>query len=105
MTDLTMPCGYLDDDRQWDEPENMDEIRATEKVVDNLLYQCSTFSGADEVFRKFDLAETNLPANLLMTIANWSGRSADSDAVMKKLHNLLANEMHSVAVAIEKGIY
>jgi hypothetical protein len=105
MTDLTMPCGYLDDDRLWDEPENMDQIRAIEDQADSLLADCLTFECAEKVFMSYDLAETDLPANLLMLIANWSGRSADSDSVMKRLHNLLANEMHSVAVAIEKGIY
>lgn len=81
------------------------KARETEDVADSLLADCLTLAGAEKVFMGYDLAETKLPANLLMIIANWNGRSDQANDVMRKLNTLLANELHSVAQAIQRGIY
>ena len=90
-----MPCGYLDDPRQWDEPDNMTHARNVEDYTDNLMAECKVLTKSEQLVIVYEMIDTN--AAIMTAIANWSGSSADAPELAKTLHVLLANGLQKIA--------
>ena len=96
---------HTQDSIQGEEPANLAKAREIEDIADSLLADCLTVAGAHEVNANFDLYDGSLLPALMSAIANWNGRSDSANTTMQKLHNILCNKLHTVAEAIEQGVY
>jgi hypothetical protein len=71
--------------------------QAVEDRADELLAQCVTLHGADEVNTANDLYDGLLLPQMMQAIACWTGRTDSAVTQMRELHNLLANALHKIA--------
>jgi hypothetical protein len=92
-----MLCGYRDDPRQWEEPENMEYFRAVESYADELMSDCRVFANAEAVNDDNDLYDGDLLPKLIVEIAKWDGSSLNAAVQMKAMFNLLADEFQKIA--------
>ena len=96
-----IPCFLADSDeaRLWDAAEASNEARQIriEGEADWMLSECKDFNAAERINRGHDLSETDLLTDLMVEIANWTGRSDDAAERMRKLHYLLAGEFQKIA--------
>jgi len=79
------------------EPDNLDHAKAVEDYTDNLMADCKRFEIADCINLENSLYDGDLLPRLMVEIANWTGSIESSHERMKRLHNLLSNELHKVA--------
>lgn len=88
-----IPCG-LDDSRLWDQADTAAEIHSkqVEDYTEFLMDECKSLEYATQLDVDWELYETPLLANLVKTIADWSGRTDGNNGSveqMKKLHAIV----------------
>ena len=76
--------------------------KAVEDRADELLAQCVTLHGADEINTANDLYDGLLLPQMMQAIAMWNGRSDSAATQMRELHNLLTNALHKIAEGEDK---
>lgn len=90
-----IPCG-LDDSRLWDQSDTAAEIRArqVEDYTEHLMDECKSLDYATQLDADFELYETPLLANLVKTVADWSGRTDGANGAVEQMH-----KMHAIMFA------
>ena len=78
-------------------PDNLLLQRMIEEGADVLLDECRNPGVAANLIAQHDLAETDLLANMMQAVAEWTGRTSSGAEQIKKLHNLLADAMQTIA--------
>jgi hypothetical protein len=100
MNTNLMACG-LDDERIRFEPDNLDRAKLVEEYADNLMAECKDFNAAERINRGHDLFDGDLLTDLMVEIAQWNGSQYygehNAAVQMRKLYNMLANALQTIA--------
>jgi hypothetical protein len=82
-----------------DQADTAEAARAqvVEDMADNLLAECITLEGAERINLEFDLFDGDLLPRLMVEIANWKGTTESSGEQMRKLFNIVAEQLHKIA--------
>lgn len=79
------------------ESEDMNTMRAIELFADELMEDCKVFKNAKSVNEYGDLYDGDFLTKLIVEIASWDGSTESANVQIRKLHNLLADELQKIA--------
>ncbi len=79
-------------------PDDLTFARMIEETADVMQSECRDLDTATFIVRQYDLNDDPaVMGALLQAIAQWTGSPDSSHAQMKRLHNLMADQLQAIA--------